>query len=76
MEQSRSVYVLYRHEYEHFEVLGVFSSPEKFQDYVARRFPKTQVGSRWRGGNGEWRLTTPTWDYVATRLVVDGEPQT
>ncbi|MCI0427905.1 MAG: hypothetical protein L0Z46_07825 [Nitrospiraceae bacterium] len=60
-------------QYDDFEILGVFTSPEKFKQYVEKRFPKTTVGSRWRTGDGEWRMSTPTCEYVASELQVDDE---
>lgn len=67
------VYVLWRHQYDDFEILGVFTSPEKFQAYVAKRFPKTRVGSVWRRGESQWVLSTPQWEFVASLLMIDDQ---
>lgn len=75
MPEPRRVYVLWRHQYDDFEILGVFTSPEKFQRFVEQRFPKTAIGSRWRTGDGEWRMSTPQWGYVTSLLVIDDEGQ-
>jgi hypothetical protein len=65
------VYVLWRHQHEEFEILGVFSTPEKFQDFTAKKFPRAVVGTPWRRGNGEWYLSTPQWEVVASPMSVD-----
>jgi len=65
------VYVLWRHQHDEFEILGVFTTPEKFQQFVEKKFPKTQIGSRWKRGNGEWYLSTPSWEFVASPMNID-----
>ncbi|HET8563801.1 MAG TPA: hypothetical protein VFM35_08030 [Candidatus Binatia bacterium] len=54
-------------------LLGVFTSPEKFQKYVERRFPRMVANSRWRSGDSQWMLSTPQWEFVASALNVDDE---
>ena len=65
------VYVLWRHQHEEFEILGVFTTPEKFQAFVSKKFPRAVVGTPWRRGDGEWYLSTPQWEFVASPLRVD-----
>jgi hypothetical protein len=40
------LYVLWRHQHDEFEILGVFSSPEKFQRFVEKKFPRVMIGAR------------------------------
>ncbi|HET8579740.1 MAG TPA: hypothetical protein VFL31_01975 [Nitrospiraceae bacterium] len=53
MKPQTRVYVLWRHQYGDFEILGVVTTPEKFKQFVEKRYPKTTVSSRWRSGDGE-----------------------
>jgi len=71
MPQMR-VYVLWRHQHDDFEILGVFTSPKRFQEYV-KSLSEVSGGSRWRGGDGQWILSTPQWEFVASALVIDDE---
>lgn len=64
------VYVLWRHQHEEFEILGVLTTPEKFQQFVAKKFPRAVVGPSCRG-NGEWYMSTPQWEFVASPMEVD-----
>jgi len=73
MKGENRIYVLWRHQYDDFEILGVFTSPEKFQQYVERRFPKMVVSSRWRSGESQWTLSTPQWEFVASLLTLDDD---
>ena len=68
------VYVLWRHQHEEFEILGVLTTPEKFQAIVEKKFPRAVVGTPWRRGNGEWYLSTPQWEFVASPMNVDQSP--
>jgi len=54
-----------------FEILGVFSKPEKFQAFVAKKYPRAVVGTPWRRGNGEWYLSTPQWEFVASPMNIE-----
>ena len=53
------------------EGAAVFTTPEKFPAIVKRKFFKTVIGTRWPRGNGEWYLSTPQWEFVASPMNID-----
>jgi hypothetical protein len=65
------LYVLWRHQHDEFELLGVFSTPEKFKQFVEQKYPSVpnwvSVASRERG----MVFSTPQWEFIASPMEVD-----